>query len=537
MAWRFGTRKRLTSAALAVGLISVILAACQTVSVPDSTVLTMASDRTTAVPLDCTADDAACEGTVAVRVAGLDSAAVPFSIPASSSATVTVTLTTDQEAQVPASGAVSAEVLLDQSAPSDEDPSSAPVLLRRQPPPIDLVSTAADGTQANQGSGGSSLTDDGRFVAFESFATNLVASPSSTGGQVYVKDRVLGAVDRVSVAADGTPGNGNSSSAAISNFGRYVAFTSTATNLVASDMNERADVFVRDRTNGTTTRVSVSSSGTEGNGDSIDPDVSGDGRWVVFSSSASNLVSGDAGGADDVFLFDRNNSTTVRVSIGVGGAQPNGPSYGASVSDDGKFIAFLSDASNLVTGDTNGTTDVFVRDRIAGTTTRLSVATDGTEADGPVQDAVIAGGGGFVAFWTGAANLVADDTNAAFDVFVRDLTASVTSRVSVATDGSQASGYSVDVAISDDGRYVAFRSDATNLDIGVTGTHWDAFVHDRTESTTALASVGHDGSPVDSDIDAVALAGGGSVLSFTSAATNLLVGDANGVADVFAQEQ
>ncbi|MCB0976283.1 MAG: PD40 domain-containing protein [Acidimicrobiales bacterium] len=532
------TRKarRVGAVVSTVSVAALVLAACQTVSVPESTVLTVASDRTTHVPLNCTADDAPCEGTVAVRVGGLDSPAVSFNIPQASSASVTVTLTTAQDALVPSSGAVSGQVLLDQSAPSDEEPSTADVLLRRQPPPIDMVSTAADGTQANQGSAAPSLTDDGRFVAFESFATNLVTTPTSTGGQVYVKDRVLGTVDRVSVAGDGTPGDADSGSASISNFGRYVAFSSLADNLVSGDVNGRSDVFVRDRTAGTTTRVSVSSSGTEGNDDSTAPAISGDGRWVAFTSSASNLVTSDVPGSGDVFLFDRNNGTTTRVSTGVGGAQPNGDSYGATVSDNGQFVAFLSDASNLVAGDTNGVTDVFVWDRVAGTTTRVSVATDGTEADAPAQDAMIAGGGGFVAFWTDAANLVTGDTNGKFDVFVRDLTAATTSRVSVASDGAEAQGYSLDAAISDDGRYVSFRSDAVNLDAGVTGTHWDVFLHDRTAGTTILATLGHDGSPIDGDIDDVALSGGGTVLGFTSSSTNIVVGDGNGVADVFAQE-
>ena len=316
------TRKarRVGAVVSTVSVAALVLAACQTVSVPESTVLTVASDRTTHVPLNCTADDAPCEGTVAVRVGGLDSPAVSFNIPQASSASVTVTLTTAQDALVPSSGAVSGQVLLDQSAPSDEEPSTADVLLRRQPPPIDMVSTAADGTQANQGSAAPSLTDDGRFVAFESFATNLVTTPTSTGGQVYVKDRVLGTVDRVSVAGDGTPGDADSGSASISNFGRYVAFSSLADNLVSGDVNGRSDVFVRDRTAGTTTRVSVSSSGTEGNDDSTAPAISGDGRWVAFTSSASNLVTSDVPGSGDVFLFDRNNGTTTRVSTGVGGS-------------------------------------------------------------------------------------------------------------------------------------------------------------------------------------------------------------------------
>lgn len=526
--------------ALGVTTVAVlVLAACQVVQVQEGAMLTATADRTTPVPLTCTSQEVPCEGTVAVRVGGLDSPTADFVIPIGTTATIAVVLTPAQYDLVPTVGTVSAEVVLDQLKPSDADPSASPILLRREPvagAPVARVSLSASGAQASNGSSAPSLSGDGRFVAFESFATDLV--PGSTGGQVFVKDRVLGAIERVSVAGDGTPGNARSSAASISEFARYVAFTSNASNLVAGDTNRVADVFVRDRTSGTTTLVSRSTAGTLGNGDSTAGVISGSGRWVVFESTASNLVTGDLPGTADVFLHDRNNGTTTRVSIGSGGVQPNGPSFGASISDDGRLIAFLSDASNLVAGDTNGVTDLFVRDRVAGTTTRVSLASDGTPTDQPILEAAISGDGSAIAFWTEASNLVAGDTNGSWDVFVRDLVTGTTTRVSVADGGIQAEGYSLDAAISDDGRTIAFRSDATNLaPVGVSGDHWDLFVHDRTTGTTRLAVTGLGATPPAGDLDDAALSGDGTALAFTSGAANLVADDTNGAADVFAQDR
>lgn len=520
-------------------VVTLVLAACQVVNVEEGAMLTAAADRTTSVPLRCTAENGTCEGTVAVRVGGLDTAAAPFAIAAGTSASVVLTLTEGQYALVPTVGTVDAEVLLDQSAPSDAEPSTSPILLRREAAagtPVQRVSVSASGGQASNGSAGPSLSADGRFVAFESSAADLV--PGAAGGHVYVKDRVLGAIDRVSVAGDGTPGNGRSSAASISEFARYVAFTSNATNLVAGDSNDASDVFVRDRTSGTTTLISRSTAGGPGNADSTAGVISANGRWVAFESMASNLVAGDLPGTSDIFLHDRNNGTTTRVSLATGGGQPDGRSFGASISADGRYIAFLSDATNLVPGDTNGVTDLFVRDRVNGTTIRASLASNGTATDRSILDGAISADGSTVTFWTDASNLVAGDTNGSWDVFVRDLAAGVTTRVSVADGGIQAEGFSLDPAISADGRYVAFRSDATNLaPAGVAGDHWDLFVHDRVTGTTRLAVTGLGAVPAAGDLDDTAISGNGLTIAFASGAANLVAGDTNGVADVFAQDR
>src|SRR5947209_1614213 len=242
------------------------------------------------------------------------------------------------------------------------------------------VSVASDGTEGNDVSLGSALSADGRFVAFDSAATDLVAGDTNGVSDVFVHDRQTGTTERVSVASDGAQGNGSSGLVtfafppALSADGRFVAFVSFATNLVASDTNGATDVFVHDRQTGTTERVSVASDGTEGNAASAGATLSADGRFVAFHSAATNLVAGDTNGTNDVFVHDRQTGTTERVSV-------NGFSAGPALSADGRFVAFHSTATNLVAGDTNGATDVFVHDRQTGTTERVSVASDGTQGN------------------------------------------------------------------------------------------------------------------------------------------------------------
>src|SRR5213592_4033360 len=252
------------------------------------------------------------------------------------------------------------------------------------------VSVASGGTtEGNDTSLGSALSADGRFVAFDSSATDLVAADTNGVSDVSVHDRQTGTTERVSVASHGAQGNGSSGLVtfafppALSADGRFVAFVSAATNLVASDTNGATDVFVHDRQTGTTERVSVASDGTEGNAASAGATLSADGRFVAFHSAATNLVAGDTNATNDVFVHDRQTGITERVSVASDGTQGNKASSYPALSADGRFVAFDSDATNLVAGDTNGTTDVFVHDRQTGTTERVSVASGGgTQGNG-----------------------------------------------------------------------------------------------------------------------------------------------------------
>jgi len=267
----------------------------------------------------------------------------------------------------------------------------------------------------------------------------------------------------VSVSTAGEPGNSYSVWPSLSADGRFVAFASYATNLVPNDTNGLLDVFVRDRSAGTTEIVSVSTSGDQGNDEPYYPCISSDGRFVAFASRATNLVADDTNGFTDIFVHDRLTGTTERVSVSSDGQQADASVASPSISGDGRFVAFASPATNLVANDTNGLLDIFVRDRSAGTTEIVSVSTSGEQGNGVSSYPCISSDGRFVAFTSEASNLVPEDTKGFRDVFVHDRQTRQTSRVSVASDGSEANGSSYGPAVSGNGRYVAFWSGATNL--------------------------------------------------------------------------
>jgi uncharacterized repeat protein (TIGR01451 family) len=226
---------------------------------------------------------------------------------------------------------------------------------------------------------------------------------------------------RVSVDSAGAEGNngGGYYRPSFSADGRYVTFQSWASNLVANDTNEMPDIFVRDRSTGQTTRVSVDSAGNQGSLESRYPAISADGRYVAFQSKASNLVANDTGW-EDIFVHDRTTSQTTRVSVDSTGAQSNGMSYFSSISADGRFVAFQSLASNLVANDTNGKQDIFVHDRTANQTTRMSVDSAGAQGNDRSRLPSINANGRYVAFESDASNLVTGDLNTYADIFVHD---------------------------------------------------------------------------------------------------------------------
>jgi Tol biopolymer transport system component len=325
----------------------------------------------------------------------------------------------------------------------------------------------------------SSISGDGRFVAFQSHASNLV--PGCPG--VYIHDRQTGEVMCPAIASDGTLGNGNSIWPVISTDGRFVAFISEANNLVPNDTNGVADVFVHDRQTGQTERVSIAGNGVEADNLSGDmggfPSLSADGRFVAFASFAGNLVTDDTNGKADIFVHDRQTGMTVRVSVAGDGVQANGASSYPTLSADGRFVAFQSEASNLVPNDTNGVADVFVHDRQTGQTMQINVATDGTQARREDSGrATLSADGRWVAFTSEAANLVEGDTNGVADVFVHDRQTGQTVRVSVASDGREANGESNMPTLSADGRFIAFWSLANNLMPGDTNERGDIFIRD-----------------------------------------------------------
>ena len=402
-------------------------------------------------------------------------------------------------------------------------------------PTTTRVSVGPGGAQGSDGSWGPAISDDGRWVAFKSAASNLVAGDTNAADDIFVHDQQTGLTSRASVGLAGVQADGGSDRPAISADGRWVAFESWASNLVTGDTNGLADVFVRDLQTGTTTRVSVGSAGTQANSSSGRAAVSADGRWVAFESQASNLVSGDTNGTFDVFVHDQQTGMTMRASVGPAGAQGNGWSEFPSISGDGRFVAFDSAAGNLVAGDTNGTYDVFVHDRQLATTTRVSVGLGGAQTTRSSLFPSISDDGRSVAYLSGATNLVVGDTNGWQDVFVYDGQSGTTTRVSVGPGGAQGNGDSLNPAISADGRWVAFISLSSNLVVVDTNdaADFDVFVHDRVTATTARVSVGPGG------VEANRASGGGTIsadgrsVAFDSDASNLVTADTNFTSDVF----
>jgi Tol biopolymer transport system component len=394
------------------------------------------------------------------------------------------------------------------------------------------VSVSTGGTAGNGPSTEATISADGRYVAFTSEATNLVSGDTNGESDVFVRDRETNTTTRVSVATGGGQGDSFSDVPSISADGRYVAFTSFAGNLVSGDTNSHADIFVRDRTGATTTRVSISSSSAQANDASLNSVISRNGRYVLFTSSATNLVSGDTNGVDDEFVRDRTGATTTRVSVSASGAQSNDQSgTPASISDDGRWAGFDSAASNLVAGDTNNNSDVFVRDTKTPTTTRESLSTEANI--GTFNRAAISKDGRFIAFESGATNLVPGDDNGVDDIFVRDVLNNTTEIVSVPNGGGESNGNSSQPSISDDGRYVAFTSDATNLVPGDTNNASDVFVRDRVAGTTIRVSNDFSGNQGNGNSFEPSIAGDGGIVAYASDATNLTPGDTNGVTDVF----
>ncbi len=399
------------------------------------------------------------------------------------------------------------------------------------------VSVDSAGAQGNWFSLRSSISADGRYVAFASASDNLV--PGDTNGQVdvFVHDQHLGLTSRVSVDSGGGQASKACDYPSISADGRFVAFHSLADNLVAGDTNGCSDVFLRDRQTGSTTRVSVDSSGGQGSGSSSIASISADGRHVAFVSMASNLVQGDTNGTWDIFVHDRTTGPTIRASVDSAGNQANDFSSDASISADGRYVAFASLATNLVAGDTNGREDIFVRDLQMGVTSRVSVSSTGGEGNHNSYVPSISADGRHVAFDSWASNLVSGDTNTTGDIFVHDRASGRTTRVSVDSSGIQGNGYCQDPSISADGRFVAFESEADNL---VPGDIWglmDVFVHDRLQGLTQRVSVSSTGQGGKKDSTWASISGDGRYVSFQSRANNLVPGDTNESLDIFVRDR
>jgi hypothetical protein len=414
---------------------------------------------------------------------------------------------------------------------------SAPVIEAISLKPNGGIGSGPSGSGEAGGAGTSPARNhmdaSGRLVVFESDSGSLICDDANFTRDIFLRDRQAGTTSLVSVSSDGQQANGASFDPAISANGRYVAFGSAAKNLAPGDTNNFNDIFLRDLQTGTTNRISVSSSGVQANSVSHAATISADGRFVAFESNASNLVPGDTNNVFDVFVHDNLLGTTERVSIAEGLPEPHGNSTAPAISSDGRYVAFQSDAFPFDQSAFQKA-GVLVRDRLLGTTTWVSLNMSGVPTSQGASTPAISSTGRFVTFESRGDDLVPNE-GAGFirDVFVRDLQTQSTVRVSDASDGTHGNSQSNNPSITTDGRYVVFESFADNLAPGDTNGTFDVFLHDNQLGTTTLLSRGLGGGIGNRSSDHPLISDDGRFIYFQSRATNLVPNDINDVQDVF----
>lgn len=430
-------------------------------------------------------------------------------------------------------------------------------LASAQPMPTTRVSISSAGGEGDGRSFEPAISADGRFVAFQSWASNLVEGDTNicrvfptfeTGNcpDIFVHDRETGATERVNVSSAGEEANSWSYAPDISGDGRFVSFVSGASNLVENDTNvsfypdgtpyPMEDVFVRDRETGRTARVSIGSDGAQANGPSDHAAISADGRYVAFLSTADNLAPGDTNGQRDVFRHDLQTGETVRVNVSNARVEANGWSYHVTISADGRFVGFSSSASNLVSpSEAEMDIDAFLWDAESGRVELIS-APSGTEPAGPYGEApFVSADGRWAVFSSGNPNLV-PSADMIEDVFLRDRLTGETRRISLTLDGREPSSASFVMGLTSDGRFAVYRTASPGIVPGDTNDREDVFVWDRLTGQTVRASVDSAGREANGHSEMAEISDDGRIVAFQSDATNLVPSDANGVTDVFARE-
>jgi hypothetical protein len=413
--------------------------------------------------------------------------------------------------------------------------SSPPV----QPPleALSRVSVSSNGVEGDDLSQGSGISGDGRFVTFDSYATNLVDNDTNGQIDVFVRDTLAGTTSRISVpdqSLSDNEGNGYSGLPRITSDGRFIVFESMASNLVSGDTNDKSDIFVRDTQTNETIRVSVHTNGAQGTFDSYYGAISADGRFVAFNSQASELVDNDNNDTYDVFVHEISTRTTSRVSVSSSDSEGDSGSDGIpDISGDGRYVVFGSDSTNLVPDDTNNNYDVFVHDRVTQETKRISVNNLAEQGNGESYYSKISEDGSLIVFSSEATNLTDDnndgvyddDTNGVLDFFISDWQNGVIVKITRNASGEEANGdsYAGDSgSISGDNRFIVFESSATNLtEEGVSGT----FIYDRLNQTIDLIDGNGSYAPT--------ISADGKYIGLTSPNDALVENDTNASSDVF----
>lgn len=407
-------------------------------------------------------------------------------------------------------------------------------------PQLELVSGGIGGTQGNAAAGYFFATSyDGNVLAFDSDASNLVTGDTNGVTDVFVRDLNAGTTTRVSVSSAGLQGNGFSNRPSISSDGRYVAFTSNANNLVAGDTNALEDVFVHDRTSGTTTRVSVTNAGAQGTGYAYasGPSLSADGQVVAFYSNSPNLVGGDTNSAGDIFVRNLTAGTTVRASVSDMGGQITGPNGSYALSRNGRYVLFGATTPDVVVNDFNGNYDAFLRDLQLGTTELVGLTDVNTHSTNATFLAGISADGRYVAFigQYGRVTQGQDPSNQGDQLFLRDRVANTTLCISRSDGGAYGgSGAFGLAAFSDNGRFVTFASNSRNLVTTDTTANTDTFLYDL--ENQRLTRISH--TELGAELPMYASANAGAVSGdgstyFLYADDSVSSIDTNGVSDIF----
>jgi Ca2+-binding RTX toxin-like protein len=412
---------------------------------------------------------------------------------------------------------------------------------------LQVVSSNGGGALGNDGStlyGARTLSNNGRYAVFESYANNLVVGDTNGVEDVFLKDLQTGAVQRISTSTDGQEGNDGSYWANISEDGRYVLFQSNASNLVVGDTNGVTDLFLKDMQTGTLQRISTAADGAESNDSVSDASISADCRYIVFSSWASNLVANDTNNSCDVFIKDLQTGEIQRISTSTAGGQGDGDSARKNppiFSQDGRYVIFSSDAGNLVAGDTNGMTDVYRKDLQTGNIQLVSASASGVigDADSGSHYSVSASADGrFIAFESEATNLVPGGANIdpwgsqMVDLYLKDMRTGAIRCVSTDENGVRGNGWSEAPALSADGRYLVFKSDATNLMPYDINRNCDMYIKDLQTGVVQSLSVNSKSMQGSGALGIPSITVDGHSIVFESAAA-LTSGDLNTVSDVF----
>ncbi len=398
---------------------------------------------------------------------------------------------------------------------------------------IDRASVDIAGNQADQGSEAAQISRDGRYIVFRSSATNLISGDTNDWWDIFRKDLLTGEVLRVSTSSSGAEPNRSSAAPMMSADGRYVVFTSEASNLVPNDTNNFDDVFLKDLATGSLLRASTSTAGVQGNGTSYEPQISADGRYVAFTSFAYNLVGGDGNFSQDCYRKDLVTGETVRINVSSSGTESNRGAALPSISEDGRYVAFASTASNLVAGDTNNRDDVFRKDLQTGAIIRVSTSSSGQQGNAESAWLSMSGDGMKIAFTSYATNLVQGDTNASGDIFLKDVPTGVTTRVSVGSSGEQGDGHSEFPALSSDGLALTFTSYSTNFLSGDLNASRDVFRKHLFTGELQLVSQSNEGVLGPFESARPAISGDGTIVAFDSESNSLVPNDTNLHRDVF----